>query len=568
MKVDVLKYFNKYQSISNGSFIRLIFLSFFIGFLEIIGLLLLVPLVENISPPKNGNTSEIGKFFAQFFNFFDVEVNFYSIISLLIIIYIARNSIYFFASKYSASIRGKMLENLRKKIFVKIKTSSFEKFSKRGDGYYINVVTEQVSRSVEAFNNFAIFGSHLIFLLFYVATIIYVSFHISVIAIAFSACLGILFQIINTRVKKNSKKFVLAADSFSVKSLSFFQSFGYLTSTGLADRKLGEIYGSAEGLSELYTKLGTQSAIVPALKEPSLLILFLTVFAISEYYFNSTLASAVVIFLILQRAMNALFMCQHSYQNALGLDGSVDAILGALKISPGRKGRDICIDDLKEIRLCNVSFGYDGEDVDILSNVSVIIPKNGLVVFWGSSGAGKSTLINVLIGLLKQSSGSISYGEAKFDVSSDAWPKMCIGFLPQVPVIFDGSLYHNLCPLDDDVSVRAKECWALCESLGLSEFIEELPDDYKTQVGDGSMKLSGGQAQRIALARELLRKPQLLVLDEPTSALDEISTKRVQEQVLERSKSIPVIVISHDKSWLNLADKKYLVKDGACHAQI
>jgi ATP-binding cassette subfamily B protein len=213
----------------------------------------------------------------------------------------------------------------------------------------------------------------------------------------------------------------------------------------------------------------------------------------------------------------------------------------------------------KEIVMDKVSFAYPNNKL-ILDNVNVIIPKGKMVAIVGKSGEGKSTFVDMIMRFHDPISGSITIDGANLkDYQINSYRER-IGYVSQDIVLFNVTVRDNL--LWANKSASDKEIITACQQANAEEFILKLPKKYNTFVGDRGVRLSGGQAQRIALARAILRKPDILILDEATSNLDTHSEQLIQQSIEEISKDTTVIVVAHRLSTIKKADYIYVLKDG------
>ena len=217
----------------------------------------------------------------------------------------------------------------------------------------------------------------------------------------------------------------------------------------------------------------------------------------------------------------------------------------------------------KEIEVREVSFGYR-PDRPVLRRCSLKIPKGQMVALVGSTGSGKSSLVNLLLGLFAPQSGSILWDEEELSQLDIASVRQQIGVVPQRPFVFQASVRENLTFgqgfSDEEIQGAAQAAHAL-------EFIRELPQGWETVLGEGGKSLSGGQLQRLAIARALLKPSSLLILDEATSALDPVSEGLIRAtlQTLKRKKTL--LVIAHRLSTITDADWVIELREGEVVAQ-
>lgn len=195
-----------------------------------------------------------------------------------------------------------------------------------------------------------------------------------------------------------------------------------------------------------------------------------------------------------------------------------------------------------------------------LVDINVCIPQGEMIAFVGESGAGKSTLIDVIMGLQEPLAGQITIDGvplSDFDIYSY---RRRIGYVPQDSVLFNMTIKDNL--LWANEAATEQEIKRACQQANADQFIEEFPKGYNTLVGDRGVRLSGGQAQRIALARAILRKPDLLILDEATSSLDTRAERLIQQAIENVARETTVVVIAHRLSTIINADYIYVLRDG------
>jgi subfamily B ATP-binding cassette protein MsbA len=206
-----------------------------------------------------------------------------------------------------------------------------------------------------------------------------------------------------------------------------------------------------------------------------------------------------------------------------------------------------------------VSFSYD-EDEEVLSNISMQIDGGDFVALVGGSGAGKSTIASLLARLYEEDSGEIMAADTPIsDFDIDEW-RSRIAYVRQDPFIFDTTLRQNLLMANPDASKRELDRVATIAQV--TEFIDDLPEGYDTELGDDGVRLSGGQRQRVALARALLEDSDILLLDEATSDLDTDIENRVQTEIETMNRDFTIIAIAHRLSTIKGADRIFTLEDG------
>lgn len=212
-----------------------------------------------------------------------------------------------------------------------------------------------------------------------------------------------------------------------------------------------------------------------------------------------------------------------------------------------------------EVKFDHISFAYNA-DRPILHDISFTIPAGKTVAAVGASGAGKSTLARLLFRFYDVSNGSIKIDNQDIRHVTQESLRSLIGVVPQDTVLFNDSIYYNIAYGRPDAS--REEVIAAARAAHIYDFIESLPQGWESIVGERGLKLSGGEKQRVAIARTLLKNPAILILDEATSALDTKTEKAIQAELLEIAKSRTSLVIAHRLSTVVEADEILVIDAG------
>ena len=213
----------------------------------------------------------------------------------------------------------------------------------------------------------------------------------------------------------------------------------------------------------------------------------------------------------------------------------------------------------------NVAFTHPGNDETTLHDVSLSIPAGSHAALIGPSGAGKTTIVDLLLGLVKPDSGAVTIGGVEPALLRLTNPGL-ISYVPQKPGIVTGTIAENIALGVDPADIDHERIAEVIEDALLSEFIATLPDGVETSVGKQADALSGGQIQRLGLARALYTRPRLLILDEATSALDASSEAVVSASLSKLGKGVTVLVIAHRLSTVQHSDAVHVVEAGSITA--
>ena len=215
----------------------------------------------------------------------------------------------------------------------------------------------------------------------------------------------------------------------------------------------------------------------------------------------------------------------------------------------------------KSITLKNISFSYNENARNILENISFTIEKGEKICISGKSGSGKSTLINLILGLLKPSSGKIFLDEKELKFNEKiVWENL--SYVPQNCYLIDDTIQNNIAFAKKDVDIDLDKIEKILEICALKEFIKSLADGINTKVGDRGIRVSGGQKQRIGIARALFNDPSILFLDEAMSNLDIENENLITKNLKENYSNITIISISHHSQKLENFDKIVSINNG------
>jgi ATP-binding cassette subfamily C protein len=214
--------------------------------------------------------------------------------------------------------------------------------------------------------------------------------------------------------------------------------------------------------------------------------------------------------------------------------------------------------DTRLLRLEDVSFRYPSRQRDAVQDVSLELRPGELVAIQGDSGAGKTTLVDVLIGLITPSAGRVERTAGG-----------TVGYVAQDTFAWDDTVRFNVAldrsPAGDDVDA---EVWASLESAQLADWVRALPDGLETRLGERGNRMSGGERQRLGVARAMFGHPSMLLLDEPTSALDSATSRSLMSTLVAIKERVGVMVVTHDPIVVEFADRTVTIDAARSGRQI
>lgn len=265
---------------------------------------------------------------------------------------------------------------------------------------------------------------------------------------------------------------------------------------------------------------------------------------------NTNLLPALIVLLISPEFFLPMKQAATDYHATLNGQLAYEDIIRIVKMGQKNKQYKKEFTKMESISLKNLSFSKD--ESDILKDISFNIKASDKVCIVGPSGSGKTTLISLLSGFNKETSGSIMLNDEKVTLSEINWSSE-ISYISQFPFIFPDTIKNNILFYMEG-NVSEEKLYEICALVGLKEFIEDLDNKYDTLIGESGLELSGGQAQRIAIARALASDRKIVILDEPTSHLDIETEFEIKEKLLELFEGRTVIIATHRLHWLNNMD--------------
>jgi subfamily B ATP-binding cassette protein MsbA len=299
------------------------------------------------------------------------------------------------------------------------------------------------------------------------------------------------------------------------------------------------------------------------LKEPSVIIVVLIVIKLQLALMGASLGSILVSLLLFYRALNLLLDIQNNWQQFINNVGSIDAVANISKeMEVEREGQPVALFETLNhgLHIKDVVFFYGAYKV--LDGINIKIPKNHTVALVGETGSGKTTLANMIASLITPDHGQILADDVPLQEYNSYSYRNKIGYISQEFVVFSDTIFNNVTFWDEPTPENLKRFWETIELVSLNEYVLSLPDKELTQLGDHGVFISGGQRQKVSIARELYKKSEILILDEATSNLDSETEKIVQRNVEKLHGNYTMIIIAHRLSTIKNVDKIYLLEKG------
>lgn len=553
----IAELFKKYPRLCIANILINVAMSIF----GVLSLFCLSPIIDIFLHPDMKNLSLITLKVTAVMQAFGIPVSLISLVSILMLFVLIGSALQVLGYQFSTRIRVIIMRDVITGAFRDFFGARWGFFSSSEQGTLYNTFYREMNTLGNGFNGLGVMFASAIQLLILLAVPFYISWKVTLVCFLFGIMLStvsIFFSRMAYNLGRKSMETANKLTGFIFENISFAKLvLGY----GNQKKVVEDVRRTYDTHQKYGVRLLVLNYAIPIGYRP-LGVVVVGIVLVTSQWFAVPLSEVAVLLL-------ALFQVTISLGNIIGQKNLISGIIPSYEqIQALRRqasqmrqpsGNMQFIDFLKEIRIKDLSFGYPGHPL-ILDNIDLIIPKGKMVAFVGGSGAGKSTLIDILFGFHNPDKGEVSVDGTslfKYDIFSY---RRKLGYVPQESALFNMSIRDNL--LWADPQATQGEIEEACRLAHAQEFIVRFPQGYETVVGDRGVRLSGGQVQRLALARAFLRKPQILILDEATSSLDSYSETMIQESVEAMAKRTTVVVVAHRLSTIRHADIIYVLSHG------
>lgn len=517
-------------------------------------------------------------------NFESIKLNFYYLISqmmerygelrtlayiciIIVVVFLLKNLFRYLAMFYIAEVRNGVVKDIRNAMYKKVLILPLSYYSEQRKGDIMSRMTTDV-QEVEwsIMSSLEMIFRDPITIISYLITLFIMNYELTLMVIILLPLSGLLIGRIGRSLKRTSTKGqvkmgeLLSTIEETLGGLRIIKAFNAI---GWANENFNQ---TNHKYNRLMVKLYRKRDLASPLSE--FLGIAVSVFVI--YYGGRIILnpessmdaaifiSYIAIFSQIINPIKALSTAAYNIQKGAASVDRIEHILKAEELITEKENALHLKDFTKKIEYRNVSFRYNQDDV--LTDINLTVEKGKTIALVGASGSGKSTLVDLLPRFYDTVKGEILIDDIPIKdlVISDL--RGLMGIVSQETILFNGSVFENIAFGLSNMSEEA--VIAAAKVANAHEFIMQMPEGYQTNIGDRGIKMSGGQRQRLSIARAVLRNPPILILDEATSALDTESERLVQEALLNLMKNRTSIVIAHRLSTVQFADEIVVLQKG------
>lgn len=459
-----------------------------------------------------------------------------------------------------------LADRLRKQIFEHLQGLPLSYFVQTRSGEIINTITMEIERIRQWFSATAFLVTRGLTAFVYFISMCLLSWQLTIISFLLFTLVGVGLSTLNARARETSFSTSIANGNFTSIAIEFINAIRTVQAFSTQEFERERFYNASDKVVSTSKKVVLTWALVRPLAEAiaSTILIGMIIFAFTVFVVNGSLpvASLLTFFFVLFRVVPIVQDINGTRAHLSTLEGAADNIKELLRTDNKTylpNGHIKFTGLTHSIDIISVDFGYNADTL-VLNNITLSIEKGKTTALVGGTGAGKSTLIDLIPRFYDATAGNVMIDGVdirEFDVKT---LRQKIAVVSQDTFIFNTSVRNNIAyGTEGATEAEIRQAAELANAL---EFIEEMPQGFDTQLGDRGVRLSGGQRQRIAIARALLRDPEILILDEATSALDSMTERLIQESLEKLSVGRTVIAIAHRLSTIAQAHKVVVLEQG------
>lgn len=463
----------------------------------------------------------------------------------------------------SAWLQAHISHRLRSRVFQQLLWVGYDYLETQDSGKLMNTLAGETWRTGEALSKIIGLITTFCTTVVYTTLLLLISWRLTLLIAVVMAAISVVVQWVTRYTTRLGQQAVHANADLGIRMYEGLVGMRTIRAFGREDYEQQTFDHNSRQVQQAFLRLNALSGTVNPLYEVLSALLVLSILVLSVQYDRAFLPALLTFLFMLYRLQPQMQLID-SYRNGLqSLSGSINDVFTFLDTQDKpylQTGVGRFYGLQHDLRLEAVSFSYPTQEVPAVDRVSFTIPAGKTTALVGPSGAGKSTLIHLICRFYDPSEGTIWVdGRPLSSLSLLDW-RTRMAIVSQDIHIFNATVADNIAY--GRLDATRDEIVAAAQQAHAHEFIQQMPQGYDTSVGDRGMRLSGGQRQRLALARAIVRNPDLLILDEATNALDSISEQLIQEALELFSRDRTVIVIAHRLSTVEQADHIAVMHQG------
>lgn len=521
-----------------------------------------IPLVDILLNQDPINQSGITRFFGEIFNRYDLPASVFSFGILFLAMTFLKSLFLLFETYIRTKLIFKIIKDLTIDQFNSFLNTSWRFYSDKDFGLISNTMTKETEKVTIGFESIAALIAGTLTILFYLGILFFLSVQLTVMVVILACLILVPISLISDKFVYYLRREHTSASNFLQSSiLNSLNAIKLIIGYNKRKETATLIVPAIETVANTSLKFTLIRFFFTLINEPLVIILALSTILLGQGYLDIPVAELVVFLFVVNRTAvlaSTLIANNNGFVAAIPSFEQIYALKNEAVSSQENQNPKIIERFNKEISISQLDFSY--EEHQTLKNISISIQKGKMTSIVGPSGSGKSTLIDILMGYYKIKDGSISIDGTAFEkINLNSWRDL-IGYIPQQPFLFNASIRANISWANPKITNEG--IISACKLAHVHDFVMDMKDGYETIVGERGMKLSGGQAQRICLARAIASQPEILILDEATSSLDSNSESLIQESIESLQGDITIISVAHRLSTIVNSNHIYFLEEG------
>jgi ATP-binding cassette, subfamily B, bacterial MsbA len=487
------------------------------------------------------------------------DQQFLVLMGFVLLAIVLKNAATYASSLTAARLTQTLTTRIRSEGLKLLMDVDLEFYSANKIGDVINQMGGEISRTADSIKFVIQMFTAMITILVFLGFLLAISWQLTLASTGLLILVSIANQFFVRQAKQSGKELSSSSANYSIALLETLSGMRLVKSAGQEAAQYGQLTQFIHDRELAERQSQANYAVIGPVNEIAGIGVVLMIVIAGKVLFASQMASASLMLMYLLTlfrmlpSIGQLNVLRSQFANTSPSVQIVNAFLSRMDKPIMAQGPQRYADLGEGIRFENIWFKYPTSQDWILRGVTLDLPKGTTLALVGSSGAGKSTLADLLPRFYDCQKGEILLDGQAIQAFNLPSLRRSMGIVSQETFLFNASVFNNIAYGCENVNFD--DVIAAAQRANAYEFIEKLPQGFDTQIGDRGVMLSGGQRQRLAIARALLRDPDILILDEATSALDTVSERLVQQAIDELSRDRTVLVIAHRLSTIQNADQ-------------
>ena len=560
------QYFSYFYGYLGNRVFASFFLSMLVGVMDGFGLAMFIPLLQMVDTSgANTNQATMGNFsfLSDILNKMGIQLNLFVVLVIILIFFSLKGILKFLEAYLRVVFEQYFINKIRNRNIRGLSDFSFDIFINADIGRIQNTFSGEVEKVKQAYRYYFTSIQFSVFVLVYVFMALFANPKFALMVVIGGGITNFLFRGLQRKTKSLSRKITEDGHVFQSLLIQKVAFFKYLKATGLVYKYADKLIDTNNKIQHSQRKSGLFSSILVSAREPMVILVVVAVIMVQVNYFHQSISIIILSLLLFYRGLISLMGMQSYWNLFLGSSGSLQnmtAFNAELKEGKQIEGIKVFPGFKNSIELKNLGFAYG--DSKILQNINFSILKNETIAVIGESGSGKTTLMNIIVGLLKPTQGNVLVDGVELSTYKTSTYQNRIGYITQESVIFNDTIFNNISFWDEPTAANMERFYRALKESSIYDFVMEQPLKENALLGSNGINISGGQKQRMSIARELYKEVDFLFLDEATSSLDSETENEIHQNMDVLKGHYTILIIAHRLATIKNADRIIMLNKG------